>query len=132
MANFHTDMIAELAAITEVADLCGPRVKFITGSFNEYPAITLQRVNDSVEFQYGNSFAMNEYSYQVDIYATSYEDLSSLSEAVLSKFRGFTGPLNSNVDSFVNMSNASLSVETFEDDKTSILRAILDVTMTTN
>lgn len=89
------DFVAELGAVTQVSTDVGNRIHPVVDIGDQLPSIVYNIRGGARESYVQNSFGLRETFIQMDVYTSSYAQLDSLRDAIISHFNGFTGQFNS-------------------------------------
>lgn len=122
----QTDFIADLVAITEVGMIVHP---VVIPSGSSFPAISYQFRDGDREPFYVGSFGLASYTVQLDIYSHNYLMNQTIYDAIIAKYNGFTGLLNSNTQVQRISVNSTLNAVDGED--SSLFRTIVELQILT-
>ena len=125
----HTDFAADLAAITVVDQMTEGRVyPLLIGATAQLPAISYQIRDGDREAFYRDSFGLEIYNVQLDIYSDSYVTNQTIYDAIIDRFNGFSGVIGTGTD--VQRIIVASTLNSVDSDDPSIYRTILELTLT--
>ena len=90
------------------------------------PAVVYSGRGGIREAFYSGSYGLRETHFQVDVYAKTYTEATTLKDSILAAFHGFSGAMGSSI---VSRSTVDNTLENFTDDNEKIYRIILDITL---
>jgi len=90
------------------------------------PAVVYSGRGGIREAFYSGSYGLRETRFQVDVYAKTYTEATTLKDSILAAFHGFSGAMGSSI---VSRSTVDNTLENFTDDDEKIYRIILDITL---
>ena len=92
----------------------------------DLPAVVYSGRGGIREAFYSGSYGLRETRFQVDVYAKTYTEASTLKDSIIAAFHGFSGAMGS---STVSRSTVDNTLENFTDDGEKIYRIIVDITL---
>ena len=124
----HTDFIADLVEIQAVQTNVGNSVfPLVVPTGEDLPSIIYQFRDGDREAFYKDSFGLETYNLQLDIYSNSYITNQNIYDALIERYNGFSGTLGStNIQRIIVAS----TLNSVDSDDSSIYRTILELTIT--
>lgn len=123
----HTDIAAELATITN--SLVEGRVyPLVIPTDATVPAISyLFRDGDRQAF-YRDSFGLEDYNLQIDIYSHSYVTNQTIYDTIIDHFNGISGPVNNNT--IIQRGIIASTLNSIDGSDPTLYRTITELTLT--
>ena len=124
----HTDFIADLVEISQVQTDVGNAVfPLVIPTTEDIPAIVYQFRDGDREVFFRDSFGLETYNLQLDIYSHSYITNQNIYDALINRYNGFSGILGSTNIQRIIVASTLNSVDSTD---SSIYRTILELTIT--
>lgn len=120
------DFIAELSSITEVSTAVDTRINPLIDDLHVLPTIVYNTRGGIRESYIKDSFGLRETFIQLDLYSKDYSELDIVRDAIISRFNGFTGHLNTD-GALVSSSKVTTTRELPDGQNREVLRAIIEI-----
>ena len=119
-----SDFVAELAAVPAVNTAVGNRIHPVVDVGQTTPSIVYNIRGAIPEAYVQGSYGLRETFIQLDVYSSSYLQLDTLRDAIITHFNGFTGQFNSNTQ--VSSCRAITSRELRDGQNNEVYRLVIE------